>query len=129
MGFLIPLGWRIPWYPKTRSFPMKTVFCVAAESSGSGAVDWWSTPAPAETQLREMSADQNFAAETLTRFDLQVPEHADTGAITDLVDDAMWNVGYTPLSRRVGADGVLANASPNVAAVDRTVSQELSSSL
>lgn len=108
---------------------MKTVFCVAAESTGSGSVDWWSSAKPADKQFQEMSADKQFAEETLTRFDLQVPEQADPGDITELVDAAMWNVDYMHLNRRIGTDGVLANASPNVAAVDSTESQELLSSL
>jgi len=88
---------------------MKTVFCVAAESSGSGSVDWFDNQQAANAQYQTFAADNTVATDTLTSFSLEVPDHATPGEITELADEAMWHMTYQCAERRIGTDGIHAS--------------------
>lgn len=83
-----------------------TVYCVAAESSGTGRVNWHPTSRAADEQFDSMAADQDWGASTLTRFDLEVDDSLAPDAVTNEVDAAMWDLAYVPSRQRFGTDGV-----------------------
>lgn len=87
-----------------------TVFCVAAESLGSGAVNWHPTAASADEQYDAYVADPDFAADTISRFDLELDDQMSPDQVTAYVDDVMWGAQYEPLRRRIGTDQVLSDS-------------------
>ena len=82
-----------------------TIFCVAAESSGAGEVNWYFKQEHADARYRELVNDRSRLADTVTRFDLKVDDEADPDTVTHLADSAMWEMDYTAIQQRVGTDG------------------------
>lgn len=82
-----------------------TIFCVAAESSGAGEVNWYFKQEHADARYLELVNDQSRNADTVTRFDLEVDDQADPDMVTQLADAVMWEMDYTAIQQRVGSDG------------------------
>lgn len=83
-----------------------TIYCVAAESLGSGAVNWHLSEVAADQQYESYVADPGFAADTISRFNVDLDDTMSPNVATALADEVMWSAEYEPLRRRIGTDHV-----------------------
>lgn len=81
----------------------KTVHCISIDpdpiAGGVGGSEWRASAAEADRLFQQMSISPKHDGDTLIRFDLQVPERAEPGQITQLVDAAAWEHDYTEIRR------------------------------
>ncbi|QXW20339.1 hypothetical protein KXJ72_17380 (plasmid) [Comamonas aquatica] len=73
----------------------KTVYAVSVESPTSGAVDWYAHPDEADLEFdKAVSNFGHLPNHTITLYPLDVPYGLARLEITELVDDAMWELNY-----------------------------------